>query len=58
MEPLELGDDNVRVQASLYNSESGVYHYNVDWKYLIKGQTSYHLDVIVVAKLSPTNYVN
>ena len=32
-------------------------HNNVDWKYLIKGQTDDRLDVVVVAKLSPTDTV-
>jgi hypothetical protein len=32
-------------------------HNNVDWKYLIKGQTDDRLDVIVVAKLSPNDTV-
>lgn len=32
-------------------------HNNVDWKYLIRGQTADRLDVVVVAKLSPTDTV-
>jgi hypothetical protein len=32
-------------------------HNNVDWKYLIQGQTDDRLDVVVVAKLSPTDTV-
>ena len=32
-------------------------HNNIDWKYLIKGQTDDQIDVIVVAKLSPTDTV-
>ena len=29
----------------------------VDWKYLIKGQTGDRLDMVVMAKLSPTDTV-